>query len=404
MKSLISVPRKTILLIVPSGLHSARAGAEMVVIEMINVLQSRYNLTVLTFEDVDWKRLETLLGPNIMTEFLHTKATIGQTALVKLFSFFYRMFPDRVPSPYSIRCYILNWKARKLDRINDYDALLCNHAEWDFGARRRGITYAHQIPSRDRLNRKEKQGLSRIINRLIGFFVPVSEDRMYKNHILANSHWTADGIQRLQAQTPAVVYPPVRKVKISCKSKCRLSFIAAGRVIPEKRWEDAVEIIRNLRERGHDATLELLLLSDWSRHIERELLKQADACEWLKVYIDVERDKYEERLSRSEFFIHTMIGESFGIVVAEAIRAGCLCFAHDSGGPAEILKDNRLLFNDNASAVEKIDRVLNDSELKAGLLDHTRTLAQCFSVERFHNDLLEQVETFMMTQHRLCSR
>jgi len=46
--------------------------------------------------------------------------------------------------------------------------------------------------------------------------------------------------------------------------------------------------------------------------------------------------------------------------VAEMARAGCLAFVPAAGGPAEIVAEPRLVFDDLEEAVEKIVSVLED--------------------------------------------
>ena len=60
-------------------------------------------------------------------------------------------------------------------------------------------------------------------------------------------------------------------------------------------------------------------------------------------------------MGHSQFAIQAMVDEHFGMATAELARAGCLVFAHDSGGTREVLDDApALLWRTEADAVERI--------------------------------------------------
>jgi glycosyltransferase involved in cell wall biosynthesis len=89
-----------------------------------------------------------------------------------------------------------------------------------------------------------------------------------------------------------------------------------------------------------------------------------------------------------------MVDEHFGMAVAEMARAGCITFAHASGGPREILEDARLLYDDADDAVAKILAVLRSAELQAELGRHVARRGACYSAERFTTTIRELVDAW----------
>jgi hypothetical protein len=71
------------------------------------------------------------------------------------------------------------------------------------------------------------------------------------------------------------------------------------------------------------------------------------------------------------------------MAVAEMVRARCVVFAHASGGPQEILDDQRLLFDDPNDAVAKVLAVLRSAELQHQLGQHLAHRALPYSEEQF---------------------
>ena len=90
-----------------------------------------------------------------------------------------------------------------------------------------------------------------------------------------------------------------------------------------------------------------------------------------------------ELISGSRYGIHGMVGEHFGIAIAELVRLGCVCFANEDGGPAEILADQRLLFDTDQAAIDKICAVLADPDVQMELSAVVETRGVLFSPEAF---------------------
>ena len=63
--------------------------------------------------------------------------------------------------------------------------------------------------------------------------------------------------------------------------------------------------------------------------------------EWIEFREDLSRDELNRLMGRSRYGIQAMENEHFGMATAEMTRAGCLVFAHDSGGSPEVLNNER---------------------------------------------------------------
>lgn len=368
----------------------------MIALSMIASLQHSYELTVLTFEHVNLKKLETVLGTYISGELNQIFVSRWIKLTVSIATYLHDAFKLSAIKPWNIRWNLFNWYARRLDHCCNFDILICNHAEWDFGPGKRGITYAHNILP-FQWSQKGHKVRHRIKYCLSSRLLPYSEVRMRENHILANSHWTATGLHQKVGYMPNVLYPPVKSFTTQDQSKIPFTFISAGRAVDNKNWNWQLDIIEQLRKRGHELTLRIFLLSEWDEQHHR--LKEIEGkLQWFQVSVDVPRMRYEAALLKSSYFISTSMNESFGIVIAEALKAGCICFSHNSGGPVEILQDPRLLFEDVSTAVDKIDRVLTDPELENQMRDHCRSMGTRFSQEKFRKEFIEQINTYNKNQ------
>ena len=69
-------------------------------------------------------------------------------------------------------------------------------------------------------------------------------------------------------------------------------------------------------------------------------------------------------MAQHRYGIHTMENEHFGIGVAEMVRAGCIPFVHDSGGPVEIVGGrSELRFRDAPEGAAAMAVAMRDGDL-----------------------------------------
>lgn len=103
----------------------------------------------------------------------------------------------------------------------------------------------------------------------------------------------------------------------------------------------------------------------------------------------------------ADIFVLPSIGESFGLVIAEAMASGCICLGTTSGAPAELIGNNDLLFRP-ANSTELANKII-------WLLDHpseTVHISKClrsraeslFSIKKMA-DSYQDLYRHVLTQH-----
>jgi hypothetical protein len=91
-----------------------------------------------------------------------------------------------------------------------------------------------------------------------------------------------------------------------------------------------------------------------------------------------------------------MVGEHFGMAVAELVRAGCITFVSDEGGPVAIVGgEPAQLFGSVEEAVTRIDAVLRSEARQASLHARVMQRRHLFGAEAFADGLREAVEQFI---------
>ncbi|HTT75725.1 MAG TPA: glycosyltransferase family 4 protein, partial [Candidatus Binataceae bacterium] len=215
------------------------------------------------------------------------------------------------------------------------------------------------------------------------------------NVIIANSKWTARVIHDKYKIATAVLYPPVNLSGdyISFAQR-RDEFVCIGRISPEKRIERIIEIVKEIRRRGHRMNLRIVGALDGSGYAAKIESLARQSPEW--VILEGLRQGKEKVncLRASRYGIHACEGEAFGIAVAELIKAGCITFAPATGGQSEILNHSALLYHDLGDAADKMTAVLEHEALRGELIRHLRHQAEKFSPESFMAGLREAVNDF----------
>ncbi len=213
-----------------------------------------------------------------------------------------------------------------------------------------------------------------------------------RNLTLANSRWTANGLAALGECTADVLYPPVLDPGPGLPWEHRdNSFLCVGRFVPVKRIEVAIAIVDAVRRRAMpDATL-VIVGSIVDRSYKHHLRMLAGGRTWIEFREDVTRESLHSLMGRARYGLQPMIGEHFGMATAEMTRAGCLVFAHDSGGTPEVLdRESSLLWSTEAEAVDRIT-----SADPSALQPRLRERARMFLAETFVTQFRATVERYV---------
>ena len=154
-----------------------------------------------------------------------------------------------------------------------------------------------------------------------------------KNAIfVANSQHVKRVTDEEWGASSAVIPPPVNVANflpLSFRDKKRNKIVSIGRFSKEKNQLQQVEIAQALKKEGVDFSLVMIgnAFNEESKKIMGEILKRVEElglAGTVKVMPNVGADVIRSELSDSAVFLHTCPVEGFGIVVAEAMSAGCI--------------------------------------------------------------------------------
>jgi glycosyltransferase involved in cell wall biosynthesis len=382
------VRKKRVLLVHPRIVASG--GGQSVAAWTLQALRETTELSLLTWVPVDYEGVNRLFGTSLKPGDFRVYRTPSWPS----------RFMDSLPTSVELlKLFLMQRWCRKLDAAERFDVLIGTNNEIDFG--RRGIQYVHfpwsylPRPEVDRrwYHTEAAVAAYRAACRLLS---DVSEERIRENVTLVNSAFIGNKVRQVRGGSSIVLPPPVPggfpEVPWTDREE---AFICVGRFSPEKRWENAVEIVRRLREGGRSVRLTLVCTPDNPRYEGQIRMLAERHADWMTIRANLPRKELVNFVARHRYGLHLMEGEHFGIAPAELQRGGCLPFVHRSGGPMEIVGgEERLMFETVDDAVGKTAAVLDSETLQQELRKRAAERAQLYTAEHFVASVRRIVDEF----------
>ncbi|MFA5507609.1 MAG: glycosyltransferase, partial [Vulcanimicrobiota bacterium] len=234
--------------------------------------------------------------------------------------------------------------------------------------------------------------------KLCDLFAPWDDERTKENFTVANSYFTSESYRALYGkEADAVVYPPpVGSARTIERAHRKLAFLAMARADPQKGWDDTVGIVKGLRDRGHNVTLTMFVLTSSSAPVTLQWIKEnaESNSSWLTLRLNASRAEIDRAIGEHRFGLHCGWGETYGMAVAEMLLGGCLTSVRESGGQTEIVTELELRFRRRKDAIEKWDAILRDPELEARLLSSQAARRELYSREAFFKNFHTMMDQF----------
>jgi len=372
-------------------------GARGLAAWMIEALKHEYRLTLLTWARPDLEAVNRFFGTD-----LHDSDFALE--LVRPWAAGLAAMPPRGRITLLRHLYLVSCARR---RAAGFDAVIGTNNEADVGPR--GIQYFHfpRFIDRPKFNLQWKHGAAapairayQAASRLVTGF---SVERMRRNLTMVNSDFTGRLVRELHGIETVTVYPPaVGTFPDIPWSERKNGFVCMGRISREKRIEVVIDILAAVRQAGEDVRLHLVGTGDGSRYAAsiRRLI-EANAA-WVHLHEDLSRAQLVELITANRYGIHGMLGEPFGMAVAELVSGGCITFVPDSGGPVEIVgSDQHLMYSSREDAVAKILRALRETGYQAALHRKLAARKDMFSSQRFVIHIREVIGDFFRSRPEL---
>jgi glycosyltransferase involved in cell wall biosynthesis len=384
-------PRPRIL--VYYGRLVPRGGGEGVAAWILEALRQDYAVTLLTSEPVDFSLLDKYYGTSLA----------GADLQVRTMAPLVRGFLGLDPDPGSIQKHAYLMRLCKRVR-HQYDLVVGADNEGDFGPP--AIQYIHgpffaplygRVRSSCDLPLVQKLTcLSKGEIRPWMLLADFSFDRMKANRTLVNSGWTGRLVKRVYGIDSTTVHPPAPGIFPDMPwEKREDGFAMIGRLAVDKRYDWCLKVLRVVRTGFPQVKMRILGTSSFEARdylASLRALVQANSS-WVTLHEDISREELAALMARQRYGMHAFKDEHFGMAVAEMIRAGCIPFVHNSGGPPEIVAhDNRLLYDSAQEAAQKIVQVLGNPAVQEDLRRRLVLRKDLYSAETFMRAIRAEVE------------
>jgi len=151
-----------------------------------------------------------------------------------------------------------------------------------------------------------------------------SKQQIKENISITNSNFTADAVKEVYGLDSTVIYPCVmlEDSQIPWQEK-ENAFICSGRLVMEKAPHRALNMLKEVRQKGFNIKLYLtggtssVYKSKYYRFLKKVVKENSD---WVTLYENLSYQEYTQVLNKCKYGIHFKF-EPFGISVAEMMKA-----------------------------------------------------------------------------------
>lgn len=192
------------------------------------------------------------------------------------------------------------------------------------------------------------------------------------DYFLCNSRYTQRAIEERWRKKAFVVYPPVDISDFKPAREKENKVVSIGRFVPAKNYETVIEVAKLL------PSVEFVIIGVKQNVEYFEKLKRIKPSN-VTLLGDVPRETLINELARARVYLHTMVGEHFGISIVEAMAAGCTPVVHRSGGAVEVVGDLGYTYATVEECAEVLLKALRHPRNPSELVKR----AQLFRAERF---------------------
>jgi len=211
--------------------------------------------------------------------------------------------------------------------------------------------------------------------------------------VVANSCYTAGEIKQYSGKTVEVLYPPFSSCisaigKNTPKDSEQNLVVTTSRLDFNKLLERIPYIAALTNPKIHFAIIGRLYNPAPLANLQR-LTKKMGLSNRISFYPNLPTPQKIELLKKAKLYLHTMIGEHFGISIVEAMALGCIPIVHDSGGMREFVAP-KYRYRTIEEAAAKIETEITSwSPLNA---ENAKTVAQKFSIQNFSLKFMQLFE------------
>ena len=226
-----------------------------------------------------------------------------------------------------------------------------------------------------------------ILRPLFGVRSPQSIIGNPREHIYPNSLYIENLLRSYYGPfTSTLFYPPTTFESVLQDRVVRdpRKVVYIGRIHPEKRLEDIIDIVEKAREKSKsDIILEIVGVLKKETAYGKRMQAIAAEKQWIHFLGPLYGEEKDRFLCSGTYALHAERDEAFGISITEYLKAGCIPIVPDEGGTPEVVDNPALAYHTNEDAARILTHLLTDDVFRLEQLNHCKKRAKAFSFERY---------------------
>ncbi|MEM1582438.1 MAG: glycosyltransferase [Candidatus Bathyarchaeia archaeon] len=124
----------------------------------------------------------------------------------------------------------------------------------------------------------------------------------------------------------------------------------------------------------------------------QKLVKKLNLTDRIKFLPDLSITEMKNTLRKAKIYLHTMVGEHFGISIVQAMAMGCIPIVHNSGGAKEFIPSRYRYNNIHEAATKIINEIYEWSPSKA---QNVIKIAERFREVNFSEKFMKLFEKYI---------
>jgi len=360
-------------------------GGETVALTIASCLSKKYEIDMLTPQDIDKIKLENFF-----------KIRLNNVKIKKLN---FHSMVNKIPSFNSIKRDI---SLRFLGPLNKYDIIIDTSTNGWFTKeiKPKTICYIH-FP----YFQPKKKGIKSILN----LALIDAQHSFHYNRIICNSKFTAEDVKRYTSKPIEIIYPPVKSneiIGLSRKTKKKNIIVTIGRFTHEKKHEIMIETFKKFYKANKEWEFHLIgaFRRDVSLYKEDYYKKLKEIAKGCLIFFheNMHHDKVLQFLAKSKIYWHARgYGENdlneyenFGITTVEAMGAGCVPIVINLGAQPEIIDHgkNGFVWKEPNELIKYTKKIIDNRRLMSKLSKKAREKALKYDISIFRKKILKTVE------------
>lgn len=376
------IPKRKKLRAIIAHQYWGRGGAESAAMWIIEALLPGYEVTVYTRGGFNIQELNTLAGTQIPTNALklhHAKVGASLPFGALRSGAFLGSLPD-VGAAFDLRVTasgVLPWGLPALHFLSSVEWSPALVQEFDLG---------RKVPLRSRLS-----------SWLTDFNAGPKTD-LTNDLFVANSQWLKKHCEPLLPAPIRVINPVVPNLPEGAPWKDREEVVLVfGRISPEKRIEDAIQIVELARASGFSGRL-VIAGPDGAADYAERIRRLSSKKEWIDLIPAQGGLKKLKLLSRVRYGLNTCRIEAFGISTAEMAASGVITLIPVGTGQSEIIGAPEQQFASVDEAAEKLVAFSQNSYADPSIQAHAQQVRARFLPAGFVAAVQESAQDLLQHQ------